>query len=352
MFKKMKITEFEDKLIIEYKWFSLLVFKYLFLTLTWGLFLVFITNMMLGNDSKEVIIGLLIVFVHALTMCYLIYYIVALFINKTIITVTKQSITVKHKPLKWKNAKTLQVENIHRIDLKNGFSSYQNDSTCYYDFIVEQSKGRRNIDLLGVKVIANESDALEIEQKIKQFLEIDDYEIVNEFEFRTQPQEIERQQVKFKEKNILNLKISDLKKGYLIDYENQTWEVIFEVQYSWVRGSMDKLFQLRNHKKKTILLYVQQDMGMFNLWLETELSHNELNKQKEIFKKRFAAKQNINSGKTCSSQDTRLKNIKQWHFINKTGKKSLRVLQIQMKDWLGFSGKKVDEFEFENMLIP
>jgi len=162
--------------------------------------------------------------------------------------------------------------------------------------------------------------------------------------------ETPRQQVK--EYNPIKIDIKDLDKGAFLDYQNQSWEVVFKTQYDWTRGDTDKLFQLINTKSETMLLFIQQDMGILYTWLEEKIGYDQIEEQKIVFKEELSARQYVDSGNIFTSNEDNATKIKQWRYVARDKKQCLRILEHEEKDWSAFLGQKVDSIEFTNILIP
>ena len=126
-------------------------------------------------------------------------------------------------------------------------------------------------------------DLQKIKTAIETFLEIECGDIIMKKEKEAKE---EKEQKEAKENNIytnsispyilrkqkdINIKIKKLKKGSSLDYKSKTWNIVNETRCEWEDGSTDKLFELCSTKKKTILLFIQQDGDNLDIWLENKL---------------------------------------------------------------------------------
>lgn len=349
---KIKINKLGNELIIEYKWFKFIAFFLVFFCIIWdGFLVVWYTALGSGGGGADIIF-MLFPLIHVAVGVGLSYYTLALFINKTIITVNRDSIDIKHTPLPWAGSKNILTQELEQLFVKQKASQGKNGTTYTYALLAMQKGVRKPITLVGSSVIGSADDAQLIEEEIEQFLGIKDYKVRGEFESEMKIVQEETPRQQEKNPNPTKIDIKDLKKGAFLTYKNQNWEVVFQTQYDWSRGDTDRLYQLVNDKSEAVLLFVQQDMGLLNTWIDEKISYDQIEVQKEIFKEQLSARQHIDSGNFFTSNDLNVSKIKQWRYISRDKKESLRVLQHDEQDWSAFLGKKVDNIEFTDILIP
>ena len=163
-----------------------------------------------------------------------------------------------------------------------------------------------------------------------------------------------------KEPEINEMTINDFKKGVLVDYKLETWEIVGEMQYDWGQGNTDTLYQLQNSKNTTILLLVSQDLAIYTTWLESILNYHDLIKYEldkvrhELpleftFQGKVFLKQEISSGYQFVEENQPVK-IKEWKYISKDKISSLRIIEHENEDVFVFLGKEVKTYEFSNIL--
>jgi hypothetical protein len=164
-----------------------------------------------------------------------------------------------------------------------------------------------------------------------------------------------------KETEISKMTIKDFEVGVLFDYKNETWEVIAQTQYDWQRGNTDTLYQVQNSQNATILLLVCQDMAVYSTWLEErlpyhELAKNNLNKAHQglplefEFRDKLFLKESLSSGHEFVGTNQG-QSIKEWKYISENSTETLRILEHEDEDIFVFSGKKVESYEFSNILL-
>ena len=173
---------------------------------------------------------------------------------------------------------------------------------------------------------------------------------------------VEPCKVAAKNKNPRKLKIQDLSEGVLFDFYHETWEVIAQIQYDWKLNNTDMLYQIKNGKNMTIFLFVCQNLAIYTTCLEErltqhELMSNQLDKISEnlpfefTFRDTLFLKEHFNTGYEFVSKSKHGVKIKQWKYISEDGKKTLRILEHDDQDTFVFLGKKIEEFEFSNILL-
>lgn len=241
-----------------------------------------------------------------------------------------------------------------------------------YEIWKETNTGKK-VRLLGKEegfFVEKKNDAQIILRKMQDFLQINNVNRTRQLNRIIQPN-IGYQQIKKvkevisrrkinKEKEISKLKIKDLKKGVLLDYQNETWEVLSQIQYDWKQGNTDSLYQLQNAQNTTILLLVCQDMAIYTIWSEERLSYHDLVKHQLdklryepplefTFQEKMFFKEDISSGYEFVADNEAAK-IKQWKYLSEDKKHNLRILKHEDEDIFVFSGNKIENYEFSNIL--
>ena len=347
---KIKINKKKHELTIQYKWFKLMAFFLVFFCIFWDGFLV-AWYAGLGMSDGIDIAFMLFPLIHVAVGVSLTYYTIALFVNKTTITVNTDSIAIKHAPLPWLGSKTVKTKDIEQLYVKEKANRGKNGTTYTYQLFAKQKGVAKALKILGGDIIGDAEDAQLIEQEMEAFLGIKDYQVRGEYQKEYKPLQEETPRPQVKEQNPTKINIKDLQKGALLDYQSENWEVVFETQYDWTRGDSDKLYQLINTKNETILLFIDQDMGILHTWVEDKISYDQIEEQKIIFTEQLSARQYIDSGNIFTSNVDQATKIKQWRYISQDKKQCLRILQHEEKDWSAFLGQKVDSIEFTNILI-
>ena len=234
----------------------------------------------------------------------------------------------------------------------------------FYEIWIHKNDGQR-VRMLGIEEgfwETNERKAYATMSKISKLSRINNpSEVISKLKTYT-PKPIIRPRQITKEQNPHKLKIQDLREGVLVDFHDETWEVIAQIQYDWKLENTDMLYQIKNGKSDTTFLFVCQNLAIYTTWLEERLTQHELmsNQLDKIsqnlpleftFRDTLFLKEHFNTGYEFVSKSENGVKIKQWKYISEDGKKSLRILEHDDQDTFVFLGKKIEEFEFSNILI-
>jgi hypothetical protein len=163
------------------------------------------------------------------------------------------------------------------------------------------------------------------------------------------------------QKELSKLNVQDIQKGFLLDYQHETWEVVEETQYDWEQGSSDKLFELKNAQNKSVLLFVCQNMAIYDTWIEEKFNYQDTVKSKldKInyetalkfdFKGQTFLKKQIDVGYRYVAGTYKGKKIKQHKYICQDEKQSFRIITYKGEISMLFLGTKVSNFEFSSVL--
>jgi hypothetical protein len=279
--------------------------------------------------------------------------------GKNTIRVKRDSITLQMKSWLFNKTVTIPTKDLIQIYVKE--RNYTGDLSNY-TLHAKQTEGKETINLLKFLTIKEPKEAQLMEQKIQDFLGIKDFQIHGEFRGKLKkPLRVNTPIPQIKERNPTELNIKDLEMGAFLDYELVTWEVVYQTQYDWDRKITEIQFQLSDHKGHSMLLFVQRYEKYPSTWSESKVSYRDLEtyKLRDIlyspptqltFKDQLYFRKNIGTGKKFIPNEREGLAVKQWHYITADEKDSLRILQYEGKGWAAFSGKKIEEFEFENIL--
>jgi hypothetical protein len=280
--------------------------------------------------------------------------------NNIKLKLDKNNITITHQSnyLGWGKTReyTFSAQNIKQVYIrknnkKNIIWWFDTDNVSCYEIFVQKNDGEIQ------RILGDEEGFFVESPKEAQFIK----GTIQGF-LQTIPQ-IRNIQIRklTKETQISKMRIKDLKKGVLLDYKLDTWEVTGQIQYDWQQGNTDTLYQLQNSKNTTILLLVCQDMAIYNTWLEIRLSYHDLAKNsldkvrqelplEFVFQGKIFLKEEVSSGYEFVGNNPAAQ-IKEWKYISEDKTSSLRILEHEDEDIFVFSGKKVENYEFSNILL-
>lgn len=117
--------------------------------------------------------------IHALVGMGLAYYTLAGFFNTTIITVASGMLQIKHGPIPVPGNRQIKADSLRQLYTKRVVHHGKNGTSTTYELRAQTSSGKDE-KLLGN--LANEAQALFVEQEIEEFLGIQDRSVRDEIE--------------------------------------------------------------------------------------------------------------------------------------------------------------------------
>jgi hypothetical protein len=100
---------------------------------------------------------------------FFVYATLAILLNRTIIKVTSEFITVRHGPLPWWGNRSLPIDELEELYC---YKHTRRDSVSVWYSVNALTKGAKKVDL--VTDLHNVAEALFIKQELKRWLKIDD----------------------------------------------------------------------------------------------------------------------------------------------------------------------------------
>ncbi|MEM9918251.1 MAG: DUF4178 domain-containing protein [Bacteroidota bacterium] len=348
------------ELQMSFKWFSPTAIFLAFFCVAWDGFLIFWYAM--GSQTDAPWIFFVFPLIHVAVGVGLTYYTLCLFFNKTQVRVNRDQVEVLHAPIPWwrgnKNVASAELEQLYvkekRSTSKNGSSNYT------YKLRAKLVDGK---DLALLDIGRGDSEIMQrIETEIESFLGIEDEAIAGEF----QKDRKVRQPVTPKARstaplaNPHHLQLQHLKAGDFVDYERQSYQVAHLSQYDWNNGDSDKLLQLLSNSNEERLVYLQQNGGLFQPYLETKLSLIEANsifflkasppEQLTYQNQTFQLSQYL-KGQLFRTGQKQPFPAEQWSYHSADQQQSLRVVDNDSLTSM-YLGQKELPGSFENLLTP
>ncbi|MBM80993.1 MAG: hypothetical protein CMJ78_10425 [Planctomycetaceae bacterium] len=174
---RCNIERGNDHLKITWRWFTVAVWFLIFFAVMWNGFMVFWHSMTI---SKGLWFMSAFGLIHTAVGVGLVYYIFALFINHTEITVSDGSIRVSHGPLPWGGNKTVSADSVSQLFCYERIRRTKNGGRNYsYEVKIARDRGRNQTLVAGLHDV---EQAMFIEQEIEEFLGIEDRPIRGEYE--------------------------------------------------------------------------------------------------------------------------------------------------------------------------
>lgn len=186
---RFTVTDEGQELTIQYRWFQWALFFLLFFAIAWDSFLIgwywMLTSGPFGGDNGMPGPFKLIFFVfpiaHVAVGVGLTYFVLAGFLNSTVIRVADGMLRVRHGPIPWRGNLDLPTDGIEQIYCQKKLRTNRDDdgrTTTSMNYEVHAViNGQKNKLLGGL----NDADhALFIEQRLERFLGIEDRPVPGE----------------------------------------------------------------------------------------------------------------------------------------------------------------------------
>lgn len=172
--KNFKIHETLHGSIITRRWFGYHAYLILFFAICWNSFMVvWHTIAISGGQWSMSLFGI----IHTAVGIFLIYLVLALFLNSTVFKISNNEIAVKSGPMPWKGNLTLSSSEIVQLYCIEKISHRKNSTSAHYRVEAVLNENRRRT------IISNLTDAdhaLFIEQQIEKYLHLTDTPVAGE----------------------------------------------------------------------------------------------------------------------------------------------------------------------------
>jgi hypothetical protein len=164
-----------DSVTITRRWFGPLAFILLFFALFWNGFMIVWHAIALGTGMWVMsAFGL----IHTGIGLFLVYYVLALFLNSTVIRATPFELVVSTGPLPWKGNKRIAADQVEQLFCKERISHGKNGSSANYRI---EAVLRGNVRETLVTGFSDPDQALFVEQEIERHLKIADVPVAGEY---------------------------------------------------------------------------------------------------------------------------------------------------------------------------
>lgn len=163
-----------DSVTITRRWFGPVAFFLLFFALFWNGFMIVWHSIALGKGMWIMsAFGLL----HTGVGVFLVYYVLALFLNSTVIRATAFELVVTTGPLPWKGDKRIAAETVEQLFCMEKISRGKNGSSASYRV---EAVLRGNVRETLARGFTDPDQALFVEQEIERHLKITDVPVPGE----------------------------------------------------------------------------------------------------------------------------------------------------------------------------
>lgn len=162
----------------------------------------------------------------------------------------------------------------------------------------------------------------------------------------------------------LNVKITDLKKGFIFEYDMKTWEVKEEYEYDWGNNNFTREFKIDCGDDHAYLHIEEDDDLILTLMrkvkirsidedLPEEIINNQTPPKKLFYQGKIYFRENENPGyfkDVSNPSEEGWAEFISWDYFDETGQKVINVEQWGEREFEASIGTIVKEFEISNIL--
>lgn len=138
----VSIEKLGDTLLLKQRWFSWKLLFLVFFCIAWDSFLLFWYSQVFRSNAP--IIFSVFPLIHVAVGIWLTYFTIAGFLNSSIIKVSRDSLSVEHRPLPWFGNKTISTNNISQLFCQEKISRSKNGTTRTYSLNLITRDGKKS----------------------------------------------------------------------------------------------------------------------------------------------------------------------------------------------------------------
>lgn len=159
----------------------------------------------------------------------------------------------------------------------------------------------------------------------------------------------------------LNLKVTDLRKGFLLDYDMNTWEVKEEYEYDWANEFYTKEYKIVNGSEERFLSVEVDDETKLALWQKVGIHSIDTRIPGHIMKHEEPMRQialhgdiyyrhEESLGYWRNTANSNWSKMISWDYSTQDGSKLMTIERWGEEEFEATLGKPVKEFEISNIL--
>jgi hypothetical protein len=157
-----------------------------------------------------------------------------------------------------------------------------------------------------------------------------------------------------------NLKITDLRKGFILDYDSKSWEVVKEYEYDWGDNFFTLEFQIKSADSLAYLNVEEDDEIEITVCKAVDINNIDKTLIEEIIEQEKPRRTIEFSGKTFFRKAEASGNCRDmsgnnwdpfisWDYRDETSKYILTIEQWGEDEFEAFLGKVVEDYEISNI---
>lgn len=160
----------------------------------------------------------------------------------------------------------------------------------------------------------------------------------------------------------LNIKVTDLRKGFILEYDMKTWEVLEEYTYDWGDNYFSKEYKISTGSDVMFMSVEEDDVVEITLQKKIKLSSLEGDVEGEIIRNKVPPKKMVYRGvdyyrdsespgyfKEENSAKDWIELIS-WNYYNEEEDRVLTIEQWGDREFEASYGKVIKDFEISNIM--
>lgn len=360
---EIKVNKQSHELTITFRWLQIMHFFLLFFFIAWDGFLVFWYSMALGGGMGEAgWIMSVFPIIHVAVGVGGTYYVLAGFLNTTTMSITKSTISIKHRPLPWLGGDIkLDATAINQIYVKEVITQGKNGTSKSYilRYLDNQENDKR---ILPKGITLKVEDVQRIERLIEDFLGIKDFAVHGEYGKKplqkVTSQELYRApQAQKPSEDPLRRSAYDLRIGSLVDFKHTSMEVRNHWQYDAASGESYHAVRMVGGTTEALIFFQDSDTPMlleekkimpFTVQVEGKLA--DLPEQVSLNGAKFFRSNSIETTKFDKESNTPIFDGKLAFYSDEAHTKVLRVELRKDVVNATYLGELLDEGDFTEIL--
>jgi len=172
---KFRMEEQAGGFVISWRWLSYVHVFLLFFTIAWDSFLIFWYGMAMGEGAPWIMFVFPIG--HLAVGLGLTYVVLTGLLNRTTVTVERETLTVRHAPLPWPGNVSVATDQLDQLYCRRRISHGKHGPSYSFEVRAVTQEGRK---MTLIKGLESEDQALFIEQQIESRLGIEDRPVAGE----------------------------------------------------------------------------------------------------------------------------------------------------------------------------
>ena len=295
------------------------------------------------------------------------YYTLCLLFNSTNIWISKEEVKIEHGPIPAINSGLTRIDSrdLKQLYVKEKIIKGKNGPSHSYSLRGKFQDGSDQV-VISKHILRDAEMALQLEEEIEGFLGITDYHVKEEYKDQNYMGEIgesKRPRNLSRPINPTDLTLQDLKKGYFLNFQGESWEVAYETQYDWKGEESDRQLQLTGDNDQNLLLYLQSDLAHIIPWTETRLETHEMmgeefevkkldgeivqiQFQDQLFKLSSTHQGQMFLGERLEES----REVQQWFYLSPNRKEHLRIVRIGESKRVAYIGQQQPITAFTHIL--